>query len=138
MGQLPGRTFAEQIANWATMVRAKQRAIWVDAGTEVLRSIQEGSEITGAPGQPVGQYGEGYNQGAVGGTLKASWQRWFPTEHTQIVATNIVYARPNEDGVSPTGGSYVQRSTVGGRFSVALTRAGWPLIVAHVAKAHQK
>lgn len=131
MGQLPGRTFGEQLQNWKRKVAFRERAVFTGTAQEVLRSIVEGSEITGAPGQPVGQYGEGYGSpGQVGGTLKASWQLTFPDENTAEISTNIVYAPMNEDGVSGTGGPYVQRSSVGGRHSVRLTRAGFDRIVA--------
>lgn len=127
MSQLPGRSFGEQLQNWQRKVAFRERAVFVGTATEVLRSIQEGSELTGAPGQPVDT-----------GTLKASWQLSFPSENTAQISTNLDYAIPNEDGVSATGGPYVQKSPTGGRHSVKLTRAGFDKIVAsEVAKVQQ-
>jgi hypothetical protein len=101
-------------------------------GAAVLDSIQNGSQVTGSPGQPVGQYGPGYNEGEVGGTLKLSYGLTFPTPTTAEISSKSEYAIPNETGVSPKGGPYVQRSTVGGRFSVASTRANIQRLVDHV------
>jgi hypothetical protein len=97
-------------------------------------SIVTGSPLTGAPGQPVGQYGPGYNEGDVGGTLKASWQLLFPAPGVAEITTNLVYAPHNEYGVTEDGRPYRQRSSVGGRHSVALTIAGMQRIVDYEAK----
>ena len=99
-----------------------------------LDSIQNGSPLTGSPGQPVGQYGPGYHQGEVGGTLKASWQLAFPSAEVAEITTNLEYAPHNEYGVTEDGRPYTQRSTVGGRHSVALTVAGMDRIVEFEAK----
>lgn len=107
-----------------------EQAVWVNSLSAVHDSIQNGSPVTGAPGQPVGQYGPGYNPGEVGGTLKASWQIVLESERRARVMTNEVYAPENEYGIRQKDGKpYTQRSTVGGRHSVALTMAGWDKIV---------
>lgn len=103
-------------------------------GLAVHQSIQEGSPITGAPGQPVGQYGPGYNEGSVGGTLKGSWQVTFPSPEIAEITTNLVYAKPIEDGVGKYGPLRL-RSSVGGFHSVALTRINFPRLVDHVLNA---
>ena len=81
-------------------------------------SIQTGSPITGAPGQPVDT-----------GNLRASWQLAFPSADVAEISTKSEYAMPNETGVRHDGRPYVQRSPVGGRHSVALTIAGFQKIV---------
>lgn len=96
---------------------------------EAHNSIVNGSPVTGSPGQPVGQYGPGYHQGEVGGTLKSSWQLRFPSKDVAEITTNLVYAPHNEYGVTEDGRPYRQRSSVGGRFSLALTIAGMDRIV---------
>jgi hypothetical protein len=97
-------------------------------------SIVDGSPLTGSPGQPVGQYGPGYHPGEVGGTLKASWQLRFPAKDVAEITTNEVYAPHNEYGVTADGRPYTQRSSIGGRHSVALTIAGLDRIVDAEAK----
>lgn len=131
-------SFDEDLNLFTVKLEGIEKNLLPAVASEVLRSIQEGSELTGAPGQPVGQYGPGYHQGEVGGTLRASYQLTFPTAESAEVSSNSEYAVQNETGVSHTGGPYVQRSTVGGRFSVAMTRVGFPRIVEHVANASSR
>lgn len=102
--------------------------LFIGVATEAKRSIQTGSELTGAPGQPVGQYGPGYHPGEVGGTLRDSWELGFPDADTATISTNIVYAEGIEDLIGPHGPITI-RSSVGGGHSVALTVAGLPNIV---------
>ena len=101
---------------------------------EAHNSIVNGSPLTGSPGQPVGQYGPGYNQGEVGGTLKSSWQLRFPSKDVAEITTNVPYAPHNEYGVTEDGRPYRQRSSVGGRHSVAHTITNMDRIVEHEAK----
>lgn len=93
---------------------------------EAFRSVDEGSEITGAAGQPVGQYGPGYHPGKVGGYLKASWQKVFVSRDSAIIGTNTDYAESIEDGLSYAHGGtpMTLRSTEGGFHSVKTTVAG--------------
>lgn len=128
-------TWEEGITEFIRKLDAIDAALVPAVGAAVLDSIQNGSTVTGAPGQPVGQYGVGYHQGVSGGELKASWQLTFPSPKVALVATNSPYARPNEDGVRHDGRPYTQRSTVGGRHSVALTRVNYQRLVDHVANA---
>jgi phage gpG-like protein len=101
-------------------------AVFVGTVAEVKNSIQFGSPLTGAPGQVVAD--------EHGGNLRASWQSEFTDPNNAIVSTNVPYAESNEDGIArPGGGPYVQRSAVGGRWSVALTRMGIQRIVDDVA-----
>lgn len=102
--------------------------------SELYASIVDGSPLTGSPGQPVGQYGPGYHPGEVGGDLRTSWQIEFLSPDTARVITNSQHAKQNEDGIArPSQGTYIQRSTVGGRHSVALTLASAQKIVDKVA-----
>lgn len=119
MGQLPGGSFGAQLQNFQRKVAFRERAVFVGTATEVLRSIQEGSEITGAPGQPVDT-----------GNLRASWNIAFPDENTAVVSTNVEYAPEIEDN---TRGASL-RSAVGGFHSVKITRAGFDRIVASEVK----
>ena len=94
--------------------------VFTQVAQEAQRSIVEGSEITGAPGQPVDT-----------GHLKGSWQLVFDSPNTAIIGTNVVYAESIEDGLSSAHGGtpMTLRSTTGGFHSVALTVAGFNRIV---------
>jgi hypothetical protein len=126
-------TFSGDLNRFAAKLEQRRRDLFIGVATETLRSIQEGSPLTGAPGQPVGQYGPGYHEGAVGGTLRASWQLWFEGPMVAFVATNLVYAPVIEELVGKYGPIRI-RSTVGGGHSVKLTRAGFQRIVESVAQ----
>jgi hypothetical protein len=113
-------SFADQVRSFAVKVEAQSKGVIAEAATEVQRSIVFGSEITGAPGQPVQT-----------GNLRDSWIPEFvsPTEwHT---STDVEYAPPIEDGVGEFG-PLTLRSTTGGFHSVAATRANFDRIVAYV------
>jgi hypothetical protein len=117
-------TFSDDLDRFLADLERRRRDLFVGVATETLRSIQEGSPITGAPGQPVDT-----------GNLKASWQLLFESETTALIQTNVIYAPGIEDGISlETGQRLVQRSPVGGFGSVRLTRAGFQRIVAAVAR----
>ena len=100
-------------------VGALFKEVLLGVGTEALRSIQEGSELTGAPGQPVDT-----------GALRASWQL-IPRADSLTIGTNVVYAEAIEDGIGKYG-PLVLRSQVGGFHSVAQTVANMDRIVAAV------
>lgn len=123
--------FAEGLRMFEVDVAAGLTQLLPDLVTAAKESIVEGSPITGSPGQPVGQYGPGYNEGSVGGTLKDSWTEEFLSPTKARIVTNVVYAEGIEDGVGPHGPIQI-RSTVGGTGSVAKTVAGWPRLVEHV------
>lgn len=103
-------------------IEAKNRELFVAVCALVLASIAFGSEITGAPGQPV-----------LTGALRASWILEFVSQTLARITTNLVYARGIEDGVGPYG-PLTLRSSVGGFHSIELTRTGFPRIVAHVTR----
>ena len=110
-------SFESDIERFARKVEQRQRDIFIHATNEVQRSIVDGSELTGAPGQPVDT-----------GDLRASWQPRFTGPWTWRTATDLIYARPIEEGIGPHGPIRL-RSRVGGFHSVKLTRNGWPNIV---------
>lgn len=114
-------SFANDMDRAVANTKARLKALHLGVATEVQRSIQEGSEITGAPGQPVDT-----------GNLRASWQLTFPGEWVAESSTGVEYAPPIEHGVGPYG-PLTLRSQVGGFHSVALTAAGADRIVDVVA-----
>jgi hypothetical protein len=118
--------FLDQIRAHNAKVPALTQAVFVGSVAEAKTSIVEGSALTGAPGQVVADVN--------GGNLRSSWLVEFEDENNAVISTNVPYAESNEDGIArPGGGPYVQRSAVGGRWSLALTRMGWPRIVDDVA-----
>lgn len=127
-------SFADDLTHFRAKLDTRVTHLLPAVASAVHNSIVNGSELTGSPGQPVGQYGPGYNVGEVGGTLKASWTVRFPEKDTAEIGTTLVYAPHNELGVTEDGRPYRQRSSVGGRFSVAITRAGFDKIVEYEAK----
>jgi len=104
---------------FATKVQTLVPAVFVASAAHAHRSVQEGSPDTGSKGQPVDE-----------GNLRASIQLEFPSRTEALISTNVGYAESNEDGIArPGGGPYIQRSSVGGRWSFALTIAGIQRIV---------
>lgn len=115
-------TFSADIDRFLAKLEQQRRDLFVGVATETLRSIQEGSPLTGAPGQPVDT-----------GHLRASWQLLFEGPTVALIQTNVVYAPGIEDAVGPHGPIQL-RSQVGGFHSVKMTRAGFQRIVAAVAQ----
>jgi phage gpG-like protein len=119
-------SFADDIKRFNRKVERLAQEVFVGVVAEAKTSIVEGSPLTGAPGQVVAD--------EHGGNLRGSWQTEFEDPNTAIISTNVPYAESNEDGIArPGGGPYVQRSAVGGRWSLALTRMGIQRIVDDVA-----
>jgi len=115
------------VRRWTLDVKATEKAVFLRSSQMAFDSVVTGSRITGAPGQPVGQYGPGYHPGRVGGFLRASWQ--FVVEAARaLIMTKTVYAPAIEDGTRE-GRQLTLRSTVGGFHSVKLTVQGWQRIV---------
>ncbi len=113
--------FADDVRRFAVKVEAKSKAHFVNTVHAVHQSIQDGSPITGAPGQPVQT-----------GNLRGSWQVDFESPASAIVASSKEVAPYNqaiEDGVGPHG-PLTLRSTVGGFHSVAKTINGFDRLVA--------
>lgn len=89
---------------------------------EVTRSVVRGSELTGAPGQPVDT-----------GNLRSSWTPSTIAPGVRELTTNVEYARFIEDGGNDLA-AFNLRSEVGGFHSVKLTEAAWPDIVEFARK----
>lgn len=113
-------SFADDIARFTLTVEATTKQHFVNIAAAVKDSITDGSPVTGAPGQPV-------NTGA----LKNSWQLAFDSPTSARISTKMAYAEAIEDGVGPHG-PLTLRSAVGGFYSVRLTAAGFPKLVASV------
>lgn len=129
-------SFSGDLRNFTVKVETRNRDIFTGCVDHALDAIQNGDAVTGAPGQPVGQYGPGYHPGKVGGHLRASWQKFYESPTVANVATNAEYAPQEEDGISYAhGGDPIQqRSTVGGFHSRKLVIANWDRVVEHVTK----
>jgi hypothetical protein len=120
--------FGDDLQSFATKVDGRLRDVFVGAVGDVHESITEGSEVTGAPGQPVDE-----------GNLIGSWQPTFPEDLVGQVATGVEYARSIEEGQQPpyttergtevTPRAMVFRSEIGGAHSVRMTRVNWDRIV---------
>lgn len=106
-----------------TRIEARSRTHLLGCAVEALRSIKVGSELTGAPGQPVDT-----------NNLRNSWQMEEVSPTAVEVSSNVEYALPIEQGVGPHG-PLTLRSSVGGFHSVALTLAGFQRISDHVARS---
>lgn len=116
--------FADELRQWADETERDARAVFLGTVAELHRSVKTGSELTGAPGQPVDT-----------GNLRQSWQAVFVAPDVAEIATNVVYAPGIEDGVSmKTGNPLTLRSPTGGFHSVALTVAGFDKVVDHVTR----
>jgi hypothetical protein len=117
--------FGDDLTKFSVKTGRLTNDVFVGCTEEVHRSIVEGSEITGAPGQPVDR-----------GILKASWTPQFLDANTWQDTTHLAYAPSIEDLISyANGGSPITiRSAVGGGHSVKQTRVSWPRIVEHVTE----
>lgn len=137
--------FADDLDRFTLKLETRAKDVFVGSVGEARRSLVEGSEITGAPGQPVDT-----------GNLATSFQEAYPEEWVGQVATNVAYAQAIEDGrvvdhtvaahtrTSSSGTQHTVRShfrrghvirflsPVGGAHSLALTRASWQRLVDHV------
>lgn len=120
-------SFRSDVRRFQQLVRVRSQAVFSRITQEVQRSIVEGSELTGAPGQPVDT-----------GALRNSWLGEFLTAWTWQLTTNLEYAWGIEHGLryatrGNVSGQTLQRltlrSSVGGFHSVALTLAGLQTIV---------
>jgi hypothetical protein len=110
-------SFADDLEKFGAKTEKNLNDVFVGVVEETHRSIVEGSEITGAPGQPVDT-----------GNLRASWQRWFPSQTEAVIGTNVDYAVHVEDNVR--GVTFRNH----GPHSVKITKAGFDKIVGVVVK----
>lgn len=115
--------FKGQLKSFVLLVRERQKDVFHDACAMAGESIQNGSPITGAPGQPV-QTSE----------LLNSWQIAIESDTQARIWTNSIYATAIEDGMSKwltrKNVPLTLRSSRGGWHSVKLTVSGWPRILA--------
>lgn len=114
-------SFDADLRRFEVKLERVTQAVFADVVAETARSVVDGSEITGAPGQPVDT-----------GNLRASWQTRFVSPTLAEITTNVEYAPFVEDGV---GNSGPMRFKNHGPHSVELTKAGFQRIADHVAKA---
>lgn len=115
------KTFSRQLKQFGIKTTQKVQNAFVFATQEVRQSVVLGSEVTGAPGQPVDT-----------GNLRASWQGDFLSKTEWELSTNVQYAVFIEDGGNDLG-PFTLRSQVGGFHSVKLTRGNWDRIVEFAA-----
>lgn len=106
--------FADSLTGFARMAQQRVRDVHTITLLEAHRSIQSGSEITGAAGQPVDE-----------GNLFRSWVAEHESPTVGTVSSNVEYAPVIED--NPRGVMFKNH----GPHSVKQTVAGFPAIVAH-------
>lgn len=127
-------TFHDDLKRFTDKVDREYRALFQNVAVATHASIQSGSPVTGAPGQPVDT-----------AYLKNSWLLEFEGPLVAQISTNVAYAPVIEEnnraayderGVERppglpgqgAGGRHI-KSLVGGHHSVRLTRAGFPRII---------
>jgi hypothetical protein len=110
--------FVSTLKRKSDAMRANVIGIWTMVQREIGRSIRTGSELTGAPGQPVDT-----------GNLRNSWVESYPSATLWMISTNVEYAEWIEDGGNDIA-AFTLRSEVGGFHSVKLTEAAYGDIVA--------
>jgi len=138
-----GGSFSSQLMNFSAHISGLAQEVFAGTVAELTNSIVYGSTITGAPGQVVQDSGPG----VIAGNLLASWlggmeggtpgfnSPVWESPNVAVIGTFCPYAESNEDGIArPGGGPYMQRSAIGGRWSVAHTRAGFQAVVDKVTK----
>ncbi|HXH43300.1 MAG TPA: hypothetical protein VNK51_05550 [Bradyrhizobium sp.] len=118
-------TFSDDLNRFSATLETRSRDVFVGVVEKAHESIQTGSAITGAPGQPVDT-----------GALRASWQVQYPAADEALISTNLEYAQPIEDGIGKHGPLQL-RSAVGGFHSVKTTVAGFQRIVDQVTREVQ-
>lgn len=119
--------FRDEIREFSRSVVTDSDALFVNIASAAHGSIQVGSPITGAPGQPVDT-----------GALRASWQLLFVSRAEALIATDKAYALAIELGImlaragqvtGHTGQRLTLRSSVGGFHSVQKTIDAWDALV---------
>lgn len=119
-------SFSQQLQAFAQKVEQRNRDIFVGTTTEVTRSMADGSELTGALGQPVDTAAL-RTDWATNGNFTGPWQ--WETGTNKDYAEVIEYDLPTPSGKNF---SQTQKSPVGGCHSRAATIGGWQNIVNHV------
>lgn len=113
--------FGAQLRAFNAKQQRMTRDLFVNVAAASLDAIQNGSSVTGSPGQLVRS-----------GNLKASFQLTFPSASIAEISTNVIYARQMEEGTRD-GKALTQRSTVGGFHSIAKLITGFSRLVQSVA-----
>lgn len=108
-------SFVDDIARFCRLAKQREKALYKQSVEHAFRSIRFGSDVTGAPGQPVKE-----------GVLLASWEMRQAGNATEL-ETPLEYGPIIEDNFRGA----TLRSEVGGFHSVKLTRLGWRRIVAY-------
>jgi hypothetical protein len=109
--------FRKVLRDFGGIAEAKLRILFDRIVAHCFESITVGSDITGAPGQPVKT-----------GTLLDSWRILEQDEGQKIlIVSNVLYAPIIEDNLRGA----TLRSTVGGFHSVKLTKNAFEAIVSH-------
>lgn len=116
-----GAQFRQQLYRWGIKSARNVHKAFLFSTLEVQRSVVLGSEVTGAPGQPVDE-----------GILRGSWIGEFDSSTSWMLSTNVEYAVYIEDGGNDLG-PFTLQSEVGGFHSVKLTRSNWDRIVEFAA-----
>lgn len=135
-------TAANDRHNRETIIRVGEMLndCFVEMAQEAHRSCQTGSELTGAPGQPVQT---GNLRSSIQLVLDSASSATLSRATKATIGTNLKYAPSIEDGVSYSHGGtpMTLRSPVGGFYSFRLTIAGFgkikDAVVARV-KARQR
>lgn len=125
--------FEDAIASFSAKLEADEEAVFLAVVADTEASIRVGSPVTGAAGQPVGQYGPGYHPGKIGGTLRNSYQTEFIGDREAVISSNLPYALPIEEGIGKHGPLKL-RSTVGGFHSIKATAAAFQRLVDEVVR----
>jgi hypothetical protein len=110
-------SFQSQLDAFNAKQKRLAHAVFVNVVAATGDSIQFGSAVTGAPGQPVDT-----------GHLRASFQRVFEGATRASIVTNAAYAEDIEHGTRK-GRALTLRSEVGGFHSIQKTIQGFGKIV---------
>lgn len=110
-------SFSDDINRFCFKVENKVPALLATSAALAKVSVQEGSVLTNAPGQPVDE-----------NNLRPSWELEFQTPTVALISTNVIYAPGIEDGIGPHG-PLTLRSAVGGFHSVSQTAQNFDRIV---------
>lgn len=115
-------TFSDDIQQHRRNLEERLEWLFLRTTQEVQKAITDGSELSGAPGQPVQT-----------GALRGSWIPSLTAPYHWQTSTNLIYAPFIEDGAKADGTPLTLRSEVGGFHSVKLIRTNWSRIVDFVA-----
>ena len=110
------RQFKKRLKEFGDKSEERLRLTFLGSVQEAYKSVKYGSEVTGAPGQPVKT-----------GRLRASWRMTGTARSGNMtIETDVPYAPIIEDNRR----NATLRSKVGGWHSVKITRLNYRLIVA--------